>query len=224
MQEQLHTVKSSSTSHRACTLVLQPHRTAQTTFVLDDVYSDIVFERDLRWGIENGWLSPIKCLRVNIGYDLSGVASRMGDYAPKELGKAMDKAEHHDAIAQAYKRYAKGATLIFVASVECCEEIAKRIPGAVVVTGETKNRSEIIAAFTRREIPCIVNCMVFTEGTDIPLVETVIMARPTQSDALYTQMVGRGLRLSPGKKSCYSLIVWAYRPPVTCAVPYAARY
>lgn len=167
---------------------------------LDDVYSDIVFERDLRWGIENGWLSPIKCLRVNIGYDLSGVASRMGDYAPKELGKAMDKAEHHDAIAQAYKQYAKGATLIFAASVECCEEIAKRIPGAVVVTGETKNRSEIIAAFTRREIPCIVNCMVFTEGTDIPLVETVIMARPTQSDALYTQMVGRGLRLSPGKE------------------------
>ena len=42
--------------------------------------------------------------------------------------------------------------------------------------------------------------MVFTEGTDIPLVETVIIARPTQSDSLYTQMVGRGLRLHPGKE------------------------
>ena len=46
----------------------------------------------------------------------------------------------------------------------------------------------------------MVNCMVFTEGTDIPLVETVIIARPTQSDSLYTQMVGRGLRLHPGKE------------------------
>ena len=69
----------------------------------------------------------------------------------------------------------------------------------MVVTGETKNRADIIQAFTTGEIPCIVNCMVFTEGTDIPRVETVIVARPTQSEALYAQMVGRGLRLYPGK-------------------------
>ena len=42
--------------------------------------------------------------------------------------------------------------------------------------------------------------MVFTEGTDIPRVETVIIARPTQSESLYAQMVGRGLRLYPGKE------------------------
>ena len=68
------------------------------------------------------------------------------------------------------------------------------------MTGETKERGKIIEAFTRREIPCLVNCMVFTEGTDIPLVETVIIARPTQSDSLYAQMVGRGLRLHPDKE------------------------
>ena len=105
-----------------------------------------------------------------------------------------------DAIAQAYRELATGATLIFAVSVHQCEEIAKRIPGAVVVTGETKNRAVIIDAFTRGEIPCIVNCMVFTEGTDIPRVETVIIARPTQSEALYAQMVGRGLRQYPGKE------------------------
>ena len=69
-----------------------------------------------------------------------------------------------------------------------------------MVTGETKDRAAIIQAFTAGEIPCIVNCMVFTEGTDIPRVETVIIARPTQSDTLYAQMVGRGLRLYPGKQ------------------------
>lgn len=71
------------------------------------------------------------------------------------------------------------------------------------MTGETKNRAALIEAFTRREIPCLVNCMVFTEGTDIPLVETVIIARPTKSDSLYAQMVGRGLRLSPGKEKLH---------------------
>ena len=79
------------------------------------------------------------------------------------------------------------------------EDIAKEIPGAVAVTADTKNRSELIEKFTTRQIPCLVNCMIFTEGTDMPLVETVIIARPTSNSALYTQMVGRGLRLYPGK-------------------------
>lgn len=165
---------------------------------LDDVFSKIIFQRDLRWGIENGYLTDIYCLRVNIGYDLSAVRTRMGDYAPGELAEAMEGTA--DAIAEAYEKYAVGATLIFAVSVHQAEEIAARIAGAVVVTGETADRSSIIQAFTDGEIPCIVNCMVFTEGTDIPRVETVMIARPTQSEALYAQMVGRGLRLYPGKE------------------------
>jgi len=165
---------------------------------LDDVFQEIVFRRDLRWGVENGYLCDIECKRVTIGYDLTGVHTRNGDYDPGELDRAMDGTA--DAVAQTYRDLARGATLIFAVSVNQANQIAERIPGAVVVTGETKNRSEIIQRFTNREIPCIVNVMVFTEGTDMPLVETVIIARPTQSDALYTQMVGRGLRLSPGKE------------------------
>lgn len=164
---------------------------------LDDVFEDIIFERDLRWGIENKYLSDIYCRRAHIGYDLSNVRTRCGDYAPGELDEAMSGTA--EAIAEAYTKMAKGATLIFAVSVKQANEIADKIPGAVAITGNTKNRAEIIERFTKREIPCIVNCMVFTEGTDIPLVETIIIARPTQSDSLYAQMVGRGLRLSPGK-------------------------
>lgn len=165
---------------------------------LNDVFDDIIFQRDLKWGIKSGYLSDIFCRRVNIGYDLRNVHTRGGDYAPGELEQAMDGTA--DAIAETYQKMAVGATLVFAVSVNQAQEIAKRIPGAAVVTGETKNRAGIIKAFTDGEIPCIVNCMVFTEGTDIPRVETVIVARPTQSDSLYTQMVGRGLRLYPGKK------------------------
>lgn len=165
---------------------------------LDNIFSKIIFQRDIRWGIENSYLCDIHCRRVNIGFDLSKVHTSHGDYAPGELAQAMDGTA--DAIAEAYRKMAVGATLIFAAGIGHAQEIAKRIPGAVVVTGQTKDRSAIIKSFTKGEIPCIVNCMVFTEGTDIPRVETVIIARPTQSETLYAQMVGRGLRLYPGKK------------------------
>lgn len=167
---------------------------------LDDIYSDIVFDRDLVWGIRNGYLSDIYCLRADIGYDLTKVATSLGDYAPGELEEAMNVDACNEAIAEAYREYAVGQTVIFASSVAHAEAIAERIPGAVVVSAKTKNRGEIIADFTARKIPCIVNCMIFTEGTDIPLIETVIIARPTKNDALYTQMVGRGLRLHPGKE------------------------
>jgi superfamily II DNA or RNA helicase len=165
---------------------------------LDNVFSKIVFSRDLRFGIREGYLTDIYCLRVNIGYDLRAVHTRQGDYAPGELDEAMEGTA--DAIAEAYRDYAKGPTLIFAVSVHHAEEIASKIPGAVAVTGKTADRASIIQQFTAGKIPALVNCMVFTEGPDIPRVETVIVARPTQSDSLYAQMVGRGLRLYPGKK------------------------
>lgn len=164
---------------------------------LNDVFSEIIFKRDLRWGIKNGYLSDIFCRRVDIGYDLSEVHTRMGDYAPSELETAMS--DTSDAIAEAYRKYAKGATIIFAVSVKHAHDIANKIGGAVAVTGDTPDRAKIIKDFSERKIPCLVNCTVFTEGTDIPLVETVIIARPTQSDSLYAQMVGRGLRLHPDK-------------------------
>lgn len=165
---------------------------------LDDIFQKIIFSRDLRWGIKQGYLCDILCKRVDIGYDLSAVRTRLGDYAPGELAEAMEGTA--DAIAQTYREHARGPTLIFAVNVAQAQEIAGKIPGAVAVTGQTKDRGEILRRFTAGEIPCLVNVMVFTEGTDIPRVETVILARPTQSDSLYAQMVGRGLRLWPGKE------------------------
>jgi superfamily II DNA or RNA helicase len=167
---------------------------------LDDVYHRIIFERSLQWGVKNKYLCNIECLRANIGYDLSQISRRMGDFAVGELENALNTEKLNRAIADTYFLYAVGQTLIFATSVKHAEDIAKEIPGAVVVSAETKKRAEIIKAFTNREIPCLVNCMVFTEGTDIPLIETIIIARPTQNISLYQQMVGRGLRLYPGKE------------------------
>ena len=166
---------------------------------LDDVFQKIIYQKDLRWAIQNKYLTDINCLRVNIGYDISKVARRMGDFVASELEQTLNTDVLNGAIAEAYRKYAKGATLIFATSVNHARDIAKMIPGAVAVTADTRNRQELINKFTNREIPCLVNCMIFTEGTDMPLVETIMIARPTQNSSLYTQMVGRGLRLYPGK-------------------------
>lgn len=161
---------------------------------LDDVFDRIIFLRDLRWGIQNGYLTDVKCLRIRVSYDLRYVHRRMGDFVVNELEKAVDTAQANRQVAEAYKKYAKGQTLIFASSVKHAENIAELIDGAVVVSQSTKNRKDIIDRFTARKISCIVNCMIFTEGTDMPLIETVMIARPTQNASLYTQMVGRGLR------------------------------
>ena len=167
---------------------------------LDDVYEDIIFERNLRWGIEHDYLTDVKCLRVKVSYDLSSVRRRMGDFVQDDLAKAVDNDFFNDEIAEAYRKFANGQTLIFASSVAHAENIAKKIDGAVVVSQKTVGRSKIIKDFTDRKIKCIVNCMIFTEGTDMPLIETIMVARPTQNASLYTQMVGRGLRKYPGKR------------------------
>lgn len=162
---------------------------------LDDVFQKIIYQKDLRWAIQNKYLTDINCLRVNIGYDISKVARRMGDFVTSELEETLNTDVLNGAIAEVYKKYAKGATLIFATSVKHAQDIAKMIPGAVAVTADTKNRQELIKAFTNREIPCLVNCMIFTEGTDMPLVETIMIARPTSNNSLYTQMVRKGLKV-----------------------------
>lgn len=167
---------------------------------LDSTFDKIVFEYNIEDAIKDKYLSDIKCLRVDVGFDLSGVHTRLGDFDAKELDREMLERRVVQAVAEAYHKYSVGQTLIFCCSVAHAEEIADHISGSVAITGKTKDRGSILDAFTRKEIKCITNCMVFSEGTDLPCIETIIMARPTKSQILYVQAVGRGLRLYPGKK------------------------
>lgn len=165
---------------------------------LDDIYTDIIYEKNIKWGIENGYLSNVECLRVTAEFDLSKIGTYMGDYKVSELNQALRESD--GIVVDAYNKYARGATLIFTVSVEQAERLQEKIPNSVVVKASTPNRDEIVDDLRERRIDCIINCMVFTEGTDIPLCETIIIARPTKSNALYSQMVGRGLRIYPGKE------------------------
>lgn len=167
---------------------------------LNKIYKKIIYQKDLRWGITNDYLTDIRCMRVNIGYDLSKVKIRCGDFEQEKLEGAVNQKKMNEGVANAYKKYAVGKTVIFASSVAHAQAISREIKDSMVITASTKNRGEIIEQFQEGKIPCIVNCMVLTEGTDIPAIETIIIARPTVNASLYEQMVGRGLRKFEGKK------------------------
>ena len=170
---------------------------------LGDVYQAIIFDHDLKWGIDNGYLCDIECQKVDVGYDIRKISQYMGDFAVKELEDAVCKAKCNEAVAEVYNKYAIGPTLIFATGVKHAESIAACIPEAEVITAATPNRAELLQRFRDGKLKCIVNCMVLTEGTDLPNVETIIICRPTQNVSLYTQMVGRGTRQFPGKEKLH---------------------
>lgn len=167
---------------------------------LSSVFEDIIFSRDLLWGIEHGYLVDIDCHRVEVSWDTQGVRRTKGDYAVRDLDRAVNTAVTNAQVARAYEELHRGQTLVFASSVAHAYALAELI-GGEVIEGATpaEERRRILQAFMNRDVKAIVNCGVLTEGTDLPLVETVLLARPTQSAALYSQMVGRGLRLAPGK-------------------------
>lgn len=170
---------------------------------LHEIYDKILYLRDMSWGIKEGFLTDINCYQVDIKYDISSVKTQMGDWITSSLSDALTKGECISAVAEAYKKYRKGQTVIFAVSVAHANALAAKIEGSKVITGKTppQERAQILKDFEDRKFPCLINVFVLTEGTDIPLIKTVIMARPTKNQSLYCQCIGRGLRPYPGKEA-----------------------
>lgn len=169
---------------------------------LKDVFEDIIFERDLKWGIQHGWLTDIDAQRVMVSWDTRDIRRVNGDFDQRALSQRVNSVQTNEQVARAYQELRVGQTLIFASSVDHAHELSKIIPSSHVVDASTPRdeRRRMIEDFTARRFDCLINFGVFTEGTDIPLIETILLARPTQNETLYAQMVGRGLRPCSGKK------------------------
>lgn len=180
---------------------------------LDDVFDEIVWSYDILWGIRSGFLSDVRGLRVTVdGLDLSNVRVSRGDFQAGDAARALDAADGASAVITAWKEHAADRrTLVFTPTVAFAETVAAgfRRAGvpAAAVSGETEldERRRILAAYSEGEVQVLVNCAVLTEGYDEPRTDCVVVARPTKSRALYTQMVGRGTRLHPDKTDCLVL-------------------
>jgi superfamily II DNA or RNA helicase len=179
---------------------------------LGGVFEHIVFERSLVTMIREGYLSDVRCISVGTNADLDNVSIRNGDFASNELEMAIDTVYRNQVIVDAYKSYCMGKKAVaFGVSVEHAQSIAKEFQlngiSCGVMWGNMGNeeRKKELARFASGEVKVLSNCMLLTEGFDAPDIDAILMSRPTKSKGLYTQCVGRGLRLAPGKKECLLL-------------------
>lgn len=166
---------------------------------LSSFYETISCEIDLVRLIKAGYLSRITVKQVPMTINLRDVGVKGGDYDPGDLGVAI--MPHLREAAKLLKEHAlKRRTVVFVplietskAFVDACNEIGLR---ACHVDGTDKTN---LSRFAAKEFDIISNASLLSTGWDEPSVDCVMILRPTKSHSLYSQMVGRGTRICPGK-------------------------
>jgi len=169
---------------------------------LTNIAQKIVFEYRIEDGIRDGFLAPLEAYQIKTQSDLSQVKRVAGDFNQKQLSEAIDSELRNNLIAAKYKEYAKGTQAIaFCVDIDHAYNLRRtlREHGVIadtVVSDESRcpNRREIVAEFKNGNIDVLTNVNILTEGFDYSEIGCVIMGRPTQSETLYIQGIGRGTR------------------------------
>lgn len=182
---------------------------------LGDIWQDVVYVKDTAELIAEGYLVRPVAIRVRVDdLQLGKVRKVAGDYSAKGLGDAIEESMAPKKIVEAWREHADGRpTLVFAPLVHTAEVIRDEFRAAGVtaelVHGGTPaaERAAVQQAYRDGHVKVLCNAMVFTEGTDLPMTGCVVVARPTMQSTLFIQMVGRGLRLWPGKTNCIVLDV-----------------
>lgn len=177
--------------------------------------SEPVFSYQLPAAIRDGWLVPIRQYAIETKTDLDAVAIRAGDFAEGQLADTVNTLARNQTIVEAYQKHAdQRRAICFCVDVQHSFDLAlvfnEAGVSAACVTGnmDSEERAGILKRFMAGGTRVLTNCEILTEGFDDPDIECIIMARPTKSRALYTQCVGRGLRLprhNRAKKDCLVL-------------------
>ncbi len=170
---------------------------------LGQVFDSLAYEYTLPRAIREGYLCPIKALTIPLNLDLTGVSVQAGDFRAADLDTALDPYLYQIA-DEMLKSCADRKTVVFLPLVKTSQKfrdiLNERGFRAAEVNGNSDDRAEILRDFDDGKYNVLCNSMLLTEGWDCPSVDCVIVLRPTKVRGLYCQMVGRGTRLSPGKK------------------------
>ena len=169
---------------------------------LGEFFESLAYEYTLPKAIKSGYLSPIKALTLPLKIDMSGVGVQAGDFKVGDIGTALDPYLH--SIADEMAKYCKDRkTVVFLPLVKTSQKFRDILCSkgfqAAEVNGESQDRAEILADFDAGKYNVLCNSMLLTEGWDCPSVDCIVVLRPTKVRSLYSQMVGRGTRLCPGK-------------------------
>jgi len=174
------------------------------------IFEDVVFRFGLRDAVREGWLVDLKGFRVATDVDLSSIKSVGGDYNQGQLARAVNTEERNYTAYRHWREVAgERRTIIFCVDVQHAKDVAEMFRshhvGAEHVDGTMKmeQREGILGRYSRGKTQVLVNVDIATEGFDAPATDCVLLLRPTQSWALYCQMVGRGLRTLGGTVDGY---------------------
>lgn len=171
---------------------------------LGSYFDSLAYEYPLVDAIKSGYLSKITAITIPLELDLSTVSQQGGDFKASEIGTALDP--YLEQIADEMVKQCKDRkTVVFLPLVKTSQKFRDILNEkgfrAAEVNGESKNRAEILEDFDKDKYNVLCNSMLLTEGWDCPTVDCVVVLRPTKVRALYSQMVGRGTRLAPGKEN-----------------------
>jgi len=176
---------------------------------LDQVYQEIVYQIGILDLIERGYLVPLRGQRITIEADFSKLHTKtntdgINDYKQDEVVELMDKANWYVKAAEGWEKYAADRrTIAFVPRVAMAHRLAEHLRGlgirAAALDGSTPQsvQRQALAQFERGEIQFIASCDLLTEGVDLPSANCALFARPTKSQIVYSQAIGRITRLSP---------------------------
>lgn len=169
---------------------------------LGEFFDSRAYEYTMTAAIRQGFLVPIKAQMIPLQLDLTDVGISSGDFAAGDIGNALEP--YLEQIANEMLHYCYGRkTVVFLpliaTSQKFCQMLnAKGLPAAEV-NGDSDDRAEVLSDFEAGKYAVLCNSMLLTEGWDCPAVDCIVVLRPTKVRGLYQQMVGRGMRLSPGK-------------------------
>lgn len=172
---------------------------------LSEIYERVSYVYSMRQAIKDGWLVPVRGFRVTTDTSISEVGKSGGDFVRSELLKAVDTPARTRQIIKAWKQIAADRkTIVFTVDIEHAENMAAEFVKegfkAEAIWGDDPERAAKIERHKNGTTQILCNCSVLVEGYDDPSITCVVLARPTTSGVLFTQMVGRGTRLFPGKK------------------------
>ena len=170
---------------------------------LGECFDSLAYEYTLPKAIKAGFLSPIKALTLPLQLDLSSVGMQSGDFKSGDIATALDPYLYQ--IAEEMEKYCKERkTVVFLPLVKTSQKFRDILNEkgfrAAEVNGDSKDRAEVLSAYERGDYNVLCNSMLLTEGWDCPSVDCIVVLRPTKVRSLYSQMVGRGTRLFPGKE------------------------
>lgn len=174
---------------------------------LSDIYDKIVYEYPLKKAVQDGRLVDPIGIRIKTNVSLDAVKTKGDDFNERQLADTIDNPVRNKLIVQEWLKNAPDRhTVVFSASIKHAQNLAEIFKQhgvkAEAVWGDDPDRADKIARHKSKETQVLINCQVMTEGYDDPQIDCVVLARPSKSHVLFTQMIGRGTRIHPGKKDC----------------------